>query len=99
MRMLSAIGAMNRLAADPPLELGIAGLAEETRTFAQPHEVGQVRRDGHGADVLILGCAGTTGLSTTLVTGCKSDLKERPRASLGPLSLVGPISPGRVIGV
>ncbi|WP_028030551.1 aspartate/glutamate racemase family protein [Gemmobacter nectariphilus] len=57
MRYLGAMGVMDRLAADLPLELGVAELASRERTWDRLVAVG---RDltRHGAEVLILGCAG-----------------------------------------
>jgi len=72
MRMLGAMGVKDRLAADLPLELGVADLTDRTRTFDRLCDVGATLRDAHGAEVLILGCAGMTSyradLSDTL--GC-----------------------------
>jgi Asp/Glu/hydantoin racemase len=60
MRYLGAMGVMDRLAADRPLELGVLELQDRARTFERLVTVGQELRDGAGADVLILGCAGMT---------------------------------------
>lgn len=60
MRMLGAMGVMDRLAADLPLDLGVAELADAERTFARLKQVGTRLREDHGAEVLILGCAGMT---------------------------------------
>ena len=60
MRFLGAMGVMDRLAGDLPLNLGVAELQDDARTFARQQEVGRALRDQHGADVLILGCAGMT---------------------------------------
>ncbi|WP_217360758.1 aspartate/glutamate racemase family protein, partial [Aliiroseovarius sp. xm-m-354] len=60
MRYFGAMGVMDRLAGDEPLELGVLELADETRTFERLKTVGASLRDGAGADVLILGCAGMT---------------------------------------
>jgi allantoin racemase len=66
MRYVGAMGVMDRLAADMPLELGVLELADETRTFARLKEVGARLRDQAMADVLILGCAGMTAFRTDL---------------------------------
>jgi Asp/Glu/hydantoin racemase len=58
MRMLGAMGVMDRLAADLPLEMGVADLADADRTFARLQQVGTRLLKDHGAEVLILGCAG-----------------------------------------
>lgn len=57
MRYLGAMGVMDRLAADLPLELGVADLADRDRTWARLCSTGaDLRRTG--AEVIILGCAG-----------------------------------------
>ena len=73
MRMLGAMGVLDRLAADLPLELGVADLTDQNRTFARLREVGTQLRDAHGAEVLILGCAGMTSYRADL-----SDALGRP---------------------
>ncbi|WP_114285632.1 aspartate/glutamate racemase family protein [Candidatus Halocynthiibacter alkanivorans] len=66
MRYLGAMGVMDRLAGDMPLELGVADLADQDRTFERLKTVGAALRDQNGADVLILGCAGMTAFRTDL---------------------------------
>lgn len=66
MRMLGAMGVMDRCAADLPLELGVADLTDRNRTFARLRDVGTQLRDAHGAEVLILGCAGMTSYRADL---------------------------------
>ena len=66
MRYVGGMGVMDRLAGDQPLELGVLELADEDRTFARLQTVGASLRDGAGADVLILGCAGMTAFRTRL---------------------------------
>lgn len=66
MRYVGAMGVMDRLAADQPLELGVLELADETRTFERLQTVGANLRDTAMADVLILGCAGMTAFRTDL---------------------------------
>lgn len=72
MRMLGAMGVNDRLAADLPLELGVADLTDRNRTFARLRDVGTTLRDVHGAEVLILGCAGMTSFRADLsdALGC-----------------------------
>lgn len=66
MRYVGAMGVMDRLAADLPLELGVLELADETRTFERLKAVGETLRDTAMADVVILGCAGMTAFRTDL---------------------------------
>jgi allantoin racemase len=58
LRYYGAMGIAGRLAGDLPIGLGILELAQEERTFARMAEVGETLRDAHGADVVIMGCAG-----------------------------------------
>lgn len=66
MRYVGAMGVMDRLAVDLPLELGVLELADETRTFERLKAVGTTLRDTAMADVVILGCAGMTAFRTDL---------------------------------
>ncbi|MGH7071148.1 MAG: aspartate/glutamate racemase family protein [Acetobacteraceae bacterium] len=58
LRYFGAMGVLGRLAADLPVGLGVAELANEERTMDRMITVGRTLRDLHGADVLIMGCAG-----------------------------------------
>jgi Asp/Glu/hydantoin racemase len=58
LRYLGAMGVMDRFAADLPIGLGVAELSDEARTIGRLVEVGRTLRDVHGADVLVMGCAG-----------------------------------------
>ncbi|APE45911.1 Asp/Glu racemase (plasmid) [Sulfitobacter alexandrii] len=66
MRYVGAMGVMDRLAADMPLELGVLELADRDRTFERLRTVGTRLRDEAMADVLILGCAGMTAYCADL---------------------------------
>lgn len=66
MRYVSAMGVMDRLAGDRPLELGVLDLADEARTVARLKKVGLTLRDEAMADVVILGCAGMTAFRKDL---------------------------------
>jgi allantoin racemase len=58
LRYMGALGVMDRFAGELPVGLGIAELAEEKRTFARMVDVGKALRQQHGADVIVMGCAG-----------------------------------------
>jgi Asp/Glu/hydantoin racemase len=58
LRAIRQMGLEGRLAADRPLNLGVADMANADRTISRIIEVGTVLRDQDRADVLILGCAG-----------------------------------------
>jgi Asp/Glu/hydantoin racemase len=81
MRYIGAMGVMDRLAGDLPLELGVQELADETRTFARLLEVGASLRDAYGAEVLILGCAGMTAFRARLEAELKVKVVEPCQAA------------------
>jgi Asp/Glu/hydantoin racemase len=58
LRYYGAMGVMNRLAGELPAGLRVHELADPGRTLRRMTDVGQALRDGHGADVLVMGCAG-----------------------------------------
>src|SRR2546421_6758803 len=58
LRYMGALGVMDRFAAELPVGLGIAELADEKRTYGRMVEVGKRLRAEHGADVIVMGCAG-----------------------------------------
>jgi allantoin racemase len=58
LRYYGAMGVMSRLAGELPAGLRVHELADLGRTLRRMTEVGQALRDDHGADVLVMGCAG-----------------------------------------
>ncbi|MDX1435013.1 MAG: aspartate/glutamate racemase family protein [Gammaproteobacteria bacterium] len=56
------LGIEHRLAADLPVGLGVLELADHGRALTAMREVGTRLRDEHGADVIVLGCAGMAAL-------------------------------------
>ena len=52
------LGLGSRLAGDRAVGIGVAGLADESRTLDRMMTTGGALRDEDGADVLVLGCAG-----------------------------------------
>ena len=58
LRYMGALGVMDRLAAELPVGLGIAEMSDEKKTFGRMVEVGKTLRAEHGADVVVMGCAG-----------------------------------------
>lgn len=66
LRAFAAMGVSGRLAADLPLNLGVAELADEAITMERLISTGRQLRDTHMADVLILGCAGMAGYRRAL---------------------------------
>ena len=58
LRHMGALGVMERLAAELPVGLPVVELADEKKTFGRMVEVGKRLREQHGADVIVMGCAG-----------------------------------------
>ena len=58
LRYVGALGLTERLAGELPIGLAVTELSDETRTFGRMVEVGQTLRDQHGANVVVMGCAG-----------------------------------------
>ena len=58
LRYIAAMGVVQRLAGDLPIGLGVTELADERATLTRMIDVGRRLRDQHGADVLVMGCAG-----------------------------------------
>ena len=57
-RFIRALGIESRIAGELPVGLGVSELADEAVTRARMINVGARLRDGKGADVLVMGCAG-----------------------------------------
>jgi Asp/Glu/hydantoin racemase len=58
LRYMGALGVMDRLAGELPVGLPVVELSDEKKTFGRMTEVGKRLRDEHGADVIVMGCAG-----------------------------------------
>src|SRR5215471_6209933 len=57
-RHFAAMGVTDRLAGEIAIDVGVVDLADERLTFGRLTECGRALRDAHGADVVIMGCAG-----------------------------------------
>jgi Asp/Glu/hydantoin racemase len=57
-RQVRLLGLEHRLAADLPIERGVVALSDESATFTRMLEVGRTLVERHGADVVVMGCAG-----------------------------------------
>jgi Asp/Glu/hydantoin racemase len=58
MRYMAGLGVMDRLAGELPIGLPVVELSDEKKTFSRMVDVSKKLRDEHGADVIIMGCAG-----------------------------------------
>jgi Asp/Glu/hydantoin racemase len=66
LRYFGAMGVLDRFAADLSIGLGVSELSDEQRTLERMIDVGRTLRDAHGADVLVMGCAGMARFRETL---------------------------------
>jgi Asp/Glu/hydantoin racemase len=66
LRYMGALGVMDRLAAELPVNLPVVELSDEKKTFGRMVEVGRRLREEHGADVVVMGCAGMARYRTPL---------------------------------
>jgi Asp/Glu/hydantoin racemase len=58
LRYMGALGVIDRLAGELPVGLPVVELSDERKTFGRMVEVGRRLREEHGADVIVMGCAG-----------------------------------------
>src|ERR1700740_2747709 len=58
LRYIAAMGLGERLAGDLPVGLGVGELGDACKALTRMVDVGRSLRDDHGADVLVMGCAG-----------------------------------------
>lgn len=58
LRYMAGLGITGRLAAELPIGVPVTELADYNTTFRRMTEVGKRLRDEHGADVVVMGCAG-----------------------------------------
>jgi Asp/Glu/hydantoin racemase len=58
LRAVGAMGLADRCAGDLSIGLGVAGLSDAKKTLGRMIEVGVTLRDDHGANSLVMGCAG-----------------------------------------
>ena len=58
LRYLRQMGLEARLAGERPLDMNVAETASGEKTLDRMIEVGRALRDGDGADVIVMGCAG-----------------------------------------
>jgi allantoin racemase len=58
LRYVGALGVTERLAGELPVDIPVVELSNQEKTFGRMVEVGKVLRERHGADVVVMGCAG-----------------------------------------
>jgi allantoin racemase len=82
LRYIAALGVSDRLAAEVPLGLGVTELADANRTFGRLREAGEKLRDEHGADVVVLGCAGMAAYRKALQDALHIPVVEPTQAAV-----------------
>ncbi|MGH7099300.1 MAG: aspartate/glutamate racemase family protein [Stellaceae bacterium] len=82
LRYIAAMGVKDRLAADLPIELGVTALADERATLERMIAVGTRLRDEHGADVLVMGCAGMARYRDALAEVVRRPVVEPTQAAV-----------------
>ncbi|MGH7038188.1 MAG: aspartate/glutamate racemase family protein [Stellaceae bacterium] len=82
LRYIAAMGVKDRLAADLPIELGVSALADERATLERMIAVGTRLRDEHGADVLVMGCAGMARYRDALAEVVRRPVVEPTQAAV-----------------
>jgi allantoin racemase len=66
LRYFGAMGVLDRFAADLSIGLSVAELSDGACTLERMIAAGRTLRDTHGADVLVMGCAGMARFRETL---------------------------------
>jgi allantoin racemase len=82
LRYYGAMGVGNRLAGDLPIGLGVAELADAEAAMARMTEIGRRLRDAHGADVLVMGCAGMARYRDALEAAVRIPVVEPTQAAV-----------------
>jgi len=82
LRYIGAMGVGDRLAADLPIDLGVVELGDAGATLGRMKEVGARLRDLHGADVLVMGCAGMARYRDELEEAVRLPVVEPTQAAV-----------------
>jgi len=82
LRYIAAMGVVHRLAGDLPIGLGVSELADARVTLARMIDVGRRLREGHGADVLVMGCAGMARYRSDLEEALQIPIVEPTQAAV-----------------
>ena len=82
-RQVRELGIESRIAADLPLELGVLELSDPAEVTPRLLEVGGALVRKHGADVLVLGCAGLAAYRGALESSLDVPVIEPVQAAVG----------------
>jgi Asp/Glu/hydantoin racemase len=82
LRYMATMGISGRLAAELPLDMGVVALSQEGKTLSRLVEVGTELRERHGADVVVLGCAGMAAYRARLEQAIKLPVVDPAQAAV-----------------
>jgi allantoin racemase len=82
LRYIAAMGMTQRLAGDLPIGLGVTELGDARKTLGRMIEVGRELCDRHGADVLVMGCAGMARYRAELEEAVRLPVVEPTQAAV-----------------
>ncbi|MNV55981.1 Asp/Glu/Hydantoin racemase [compost metagenome] len=82
LRYFRAMGVADRICGELALNMKVSDLADPEQAFLRMEEVGKTLRDAHGADVLIMGCAGMADLRERLEDACGLPVVEPTQAAV-----------------
>ena len=82
LRYIAAMGVGQRLAADLPIGLGVTQLSDASSTLGRMIDVGRRLRGEHGADVLVMGCAGMARYRADLEESVQIPVVEPTQAAV-----------------
>ena len=93
-RQLESMGILSSLAADIPIGIGVAELDQEERVATAMSQAAGELKERHGADVVIMGCAGMARYRKRLETAVGVTIVDPVQAAVAmALNAVGPRDP------
>jgi allantoin racemase len=82
LRYIAAMGVGQRLAGDLPIGMKVTELADARTTLTRLIETGRQLREQHGADVLVMGCAGMARYRADLEEALQIPVVEPTQAAV-----------------
>lgn len=83
LRYVGALGVTDRLAGELAVGIPVVELSNEDKTFRRMVEVGKALRERHGADVVVMGCAGMARYRKPLQDEIGIPVVEPTQAAVG----------------
>ena len=82
-RYIRALGIESRVAGDIPIGMGVTQLGQDDEVKRRMTEVGRQLIDEHGADVIVMGCAGMARQRAGLEAALKVPVVDPTQAAVG----------------